>query len=51
MIWLLLVYVMGVLLAQTCLDNTIEYFVHPAACLMWPILVLALVFEWVMEIL
>jgi hypothetical protein len=49
MIWLLLIYVMGVLLTETCLNSTIEYFALPGASLMWPIMMLGFIMEWIKE--
>jgi hypothetical protein len=47
MIWILLIYVMGVLLTQAMLANDPFDNGDPWNALMWPILLIALVADWI----
>jgi len=46
MIWVLLIYTMGVTITMTTLENGFDTVGDPRAALMWPILLLAFVMEW-----
>lgn len=46
MIWILLVYTMGFFVAQQALENSFEYMDDPWAAMLWPLVLLALVIQW-----
>jgi hypothetical protein len=46
MIWVLLIYTMGVSITMETLKNGFDTVDDPRAALMWPILLLAFVIEW-----
>ena len=46
MIWLLIVYAMGMLFMTKMLENSLDYAYNTWAALMWPLIVIALFVEW-----
>jgi hypothetical protein len=46
MIWVLLIYTMGVTITMATLQNGFDTLDDPRAALMWPLLLLAFMIEW-----
>jgi hypothetical protein len=46
MVWILLIYTMGVMLTMATLKNGFDTIDDPRAALMWPLLFIALVIKW-----